>query len=77
VVITDLGILAPDPLTSEFTLVALHAGVTVEEARAATGWELKIAEHLEETPEPTVEELATLRDLMARTAEAHGQERQS
>ena len=77
VVITDLGILAPDPLTSEFTMVALHAGVTVEEARAATGWELKIAEHLEETPEPTVEELATLRDLMARTAEAHGQERQS
>src|SRR5476651_2431418 len=26
VVITDLGILAPDPLTSEFTLVGLHPG---------------------------------------------------
>jgi glutaconate CoA-transferase subunit B len=72
VVITDLGILTPDPETSEFTLVSLHPGVTVDEARAATGWDLKIAEHLEETPEPTAIELAALRDLHARTAAAHG-----
>jgi glutaconate CoA-transferase subunit B len=72
VVITDLGVLAPDPATMEFTLVALHPGVTVEDARAATGWDLKISEHLEVTPEPTQQELAALRELHARTAAAHG-----
>ncbi len=72
VVITDLGVLTPDPETMEFTLSALHPGVTVEQARAATGWELKVALHLEITPEPTAAELAALRDLYARTEAAHG-----
>ena len=74
VVITDLGILVPDPVTMEFTLVALHPGVTVDQARAATGWELKVSQELGETPEPTALELAALRDLHARTAAAHGAE---
>jgi glutaconate CoA-transferase subunit B len=72
VVITDLGILVPDPATSEFTLVSLHPGVTVDEARAATGWDLKVSDDLEETLEPTAIELGALRDLHARTAAAHG-----
>jgi glutaconate CoA-transferase subunit B len=72
VVITDLGVLVPDPETYEFTLTALHPGVTVEDARAATGWELKVAPYLEETPPPTDGELAALRDLHARTTAAHG-----
>jgi glutaconate CoA-transferase subunit B len=72
VVITDLGILEPDPETLEFTLVALHPGVTVEQARAATGWSLKVAAHVETTPEPTALELAALRELYARTEAAHG-----
>jgi len=72
VVITDLCVMVPDAQTSEFTLVALHPGVSVEQVRAATGWELKIAQHLEETPEPTAIELAALRDLYARTDAAHG-----
>jgi len=71
-VITDLGVLVPDPETSEFTLVALHPGVNVEQVRSATGWDLKIAENLKETPEPAVFELQVLRDLYARTAAAHG-----
>lgn len=71
-VITDLGVLVPDPETSEFTLVALHPGVSVDQARAATGWELRAAENLEETPAPTAFELAALRDLYARTESAHG-----
>jgi hypothetical protein len=72
VVITDLGVLVPDPETSEFTLVALHPSVTVEEAKAATGWELKVAKELEETPAPTEFELKALRELYARTEAAHG-----
>ena len=72
VVITDLGVLVPDPETSEFTLVALHPGVTVDQAKAATGWELKVTQVLEETPAPTEFELKALRDLYARTEAAHG-----
>ena len=71
-VITDLGVLAPDPLTRELTLVALHPGVTVEQARASTGWDLKVARDLPVSRAPTPLELETLRDLHARTARAHG-----
>jgi glutaconate CoA-transferase subunit B len=71
-VITDLGVMAPDPVTRELTLVALHPGITVDEVREATGWDLEVAEKLERTVAPDAEELATLRDLQARTARAHG-----
>jgi glutaconate CoA-transferase subunit B len=71
-VITDLGVLAPDPQTRELTMVALHPGITWEQAKAATGWELKRAASLANTQAPTADELATLRDLQARTAQAHG-----
>ena len=66
-VITDLGVLRPDPETRELTLVALHPGATVEEAREATGWDLRVAEHLDTTEPPTEEELRILRALHART----------
>jgi glutaconate CoA-transferase subunit B len=71
-VITDLGILEPDPESRELTLTALHPGVTVEQARASTGWPLKVAAQLLTTDPPTAAELHTLRDLHARTARAHG-----
>jgi len=71
-VITDLGVMAPDPVTRELTLVALHPGITVDQVREATGWDLKVAEKLERTAAPDAKELATLRDLQARTARAHG-----
>ncbi len=69
-VITDLGILRPDPVSRELTLVALHPGASVEAAREATGWELRVAEDLDTTEPPTGEELRILRDLRARTAAA-------
>ena len=62
-VITDLGVLEPDPETAELVLTALHPGVTVEQARAETGWTLQIATDLGVTPAPTTEELATLRGM--------------
>jgi glutaconate CoA-transferase, subunit B len=67
-VITDLGILRPDPETKELTLTALHPGATVEGARGATGWDLRVAEDLGETSPPTIQELAALRELIERTA---------
>ena len=71
-VITDLGVLTPDPQTRELTLTALHPGITVDQVRAATGWDLQVASSLAKTEAPNAKELATLRDLQARTAKAHG-----
>ena len=62
-VITDLGVLEPDPETCELTLTALHDGVSVDEALAATGWELRVASDLGATPAPSDAELAALREL--------------
>ena len=62
-VITDLGILEPDPTTCELTLRHVHPGVTVEQVVAATGWELAVAADLQVTEAPTEYELAALRQL--------------
>jgi len=62
-VITDLGVLEPDPETKELTLTTLHPGVEVEQATAATGWKLEVADALRTEPAPTEAELATLRTL--------------
>jgi len=72
VIITDLGVLRADPETKEFMLTSLHPGVTVEQAKAATGWDLKLAAGLETTAAPTEVELAALREINERTAKAHG-----
>jgi glutaconate CoA-transferase subunit B len=65
-VITDLGVLEPDPVTKELVLVQLHPGATVEDARERTGWELRVADDVRETAPATDEELAALRELVAR-----------
>jgi glutaconate CoA-transferase subunit B len=62
-VITDLGVLEPDPETRELVMTALHEGVTADDARAATGWELAVADDVVETPAPSDDELSALRDL--------------
>ena len=62
-VITDLGVLEPDPDTCELTLTRLHPGSDVDSVRAATGWSLAVAPQLGRTEPPTAQELAILRDL--------------
>lgn len=69
-VITDFGVLRPDPETDELTLGALYPGITVEAAQAATGWPLKVAARLETLPAPDCAELRALRALEASTREA-------
>ena len=68
-VITDLGILRPDPRSCELTLTDLHPGVSVDAAREATGWELAVAPELRVTPAPTEAELAHLRRLVSTSPE--------
>jgi len=58
-VVTDLGILEPDP-SGELILTALHPGKTLEETRAQTGWDLKAAEPLRTTADLTSKELEIL-----------------
>ena len=60
-VVTDLGILEPDE-SGELTLTVLHPGQTVEQAKANTGWDLKVSESMRVTDPPTVEELRLLRE---------------
>ncbi|RKT88223.1 glutaconate CoA-transferase subunit B [Saccharopolyspora antimicrobica] len=60
-VITDLGILARDGVGEELRLVATHPGVTVEQVRAATGWDLAVADELATVEPPTEAELRLLR----------------
>jgi glutaconate CoA-transferase, subunit B len=64
IVVTDLGIL--EPRDAELTLTAVHRGVDPEDAVSATGWELHVSDHLQQTAPPTTEELHALRALEAR-----------
>ena len=60
-VVTDLGIL--ESRDGELTLVQVHPGVSVDDARAATGWELAVADDVAETEPQTGAELEALRSL--------------
>ena len=62
-VITDLGVLEPDPDSRELVLTKVHPGVDASAAVAATGWPLIVADRVEETEPPSAEELAILRNL--------------
>ncbi len=61
-VVTDIGILEPDE-NGELTLVAVHPGRSAEEARANTGWDLKVAPDLRVTTPPSETELRILHEL--------------
>ena len=65
-VITDLGVLEPDPQTRELRLTALHPGVEVDDVRAATGFELAVVEELERTEPASQTESDALAELLAR-----------
>jgi glutaconate CoA-transferase, subunit B len=65
-VITDLGVLEPDPASEELTLTQIHGGVDADQVRKATGWGLRVADDLHVTPPPTDRELSALRELVSR-----------
>jgi glutaconate CoA-transferase subunit B len=71
--ITDLCIMEPDLKTREMTVVSIHPGVTREQIQENTGWAVKFADTVSETPAPTETELKVLRELNERTAKAHGE----
>ncbi|HEY6384001.1 MAG TPA: CoA-transferase subunit beta, partial [Pseudolabrys sp.] len=71
--ITDLALFEPDPETKEMTVVSIHPGVTREQIQVNSGWKIKFASKVAETPPPTKHELEVLRDLHARTDRAHAE----
>ena len=60
-VVTDIGILEPDE-TGELVLTALHPGRTADEAKANTGWDLRLAPQVRATEAITIGELRLLRE---------------
>lgn len=65
-VVTDLGILRPDPESRELVLTGVHPGVTVDQVVEATGWDLEVSEQVAPTEPPSARELHQLRDLRGR-----------
>ncbi len=65
-VITDLGVLEPDPQSKELVLTQTHTGVSAERVQESTGWKLRVADQLRTTRLPSDEELTALRELVSR-----------
>lgn len=64
-VVTPLAVLDFDPRTRRMRLHSVHPGVDAGQVQAQTGFELAPNPSAEATPEPTAEELATLRRIDA------------
>jgi glutaconate CoA-transferase, subunit B len=62
-VVTDLALMDFAPDSKRMRLRALQPGVTVDEVKKATGFELLVHEDVDELPPPEHEELALLREL--------------
>jgi glutaconate CoA-transferase subunit B len=62
IVVTGLGVYRFDQGTGEMELASLHPGVSVQEVRANTGWDVRIGTSVQETPPPTPEELRLIRE---------------
>ena len=60
-VVTDLGTYGFDEGTGEMTLLTLHPGVSIDQVRESTGWEMRVSDDLGETPPPSDEELRLIR----------------
>ncbi|MEU3468022.1 CoA-transferase [Streptomyces sp. NPDC006687] len=63
-VVSDLGVFDFTGPDRTMRLVSLHPGVTVEQVRAATGFELAIGEDVPYTREPTARELRLIREVI-------------
>jgi glutaconate CoA-transferase subunit B len=64
-IITDLGVLRPDPDTLQLVLSGIYPGVPVARVQENTGWDLTVSADLSEIPPPSEPELAALRHLLA------------
>ncbi|MDQ8727102.1 CoA-transferase [Bradyrhizobium sp. LHD-71] len=66
-VVTPLGVFDFEPANKAMRVKSLHDGVTLDEVRDNTGFDLLVPETLQHTVPPTAEELFTLRRLVDST----------
>jgi glutaconate CoA-transferase subunit B len=71
-VITDLGVLRPDSASQQLMLTGIYPGVSVEQVRDNTGWELAVSPDLAEIAPPAEAELTALHVLLSATAVTTG-----
>jgi glutaconate CoA-transferase subunit B len=71
--LTDLAIFEPEPKSREMIVTSVHPGATRAQIADNTGWDVRYADTVGETPVPSARELEVLRALHARTAQAHGE----
>ena len=62
VVVTDLGVYRFRGETGEMYVASLHPGVSREQVRDHTGWDVELGNDFEETPPPTDQELRLIRE---------------
>ena len=62
VVVSTMGILRFHRDTKEMYLKSYHPGVTIEQIKANTGWDLKIADDVKETERTAPELIRILRE---------------
>lgn len=65
-VVTNLAVMGYHPQSKRMLLLATQPGVSVEEVVENTGFELLLAEQIEENPPPSQEELRILREEVDR-----------
>ncbi|KDN80352.1 CoA-transferase [Streptomyces olindensis] len=63
-VVSDLGVFDFATSDRSMRLASLHPGVTVEQVREATGFELAVPEEVPPTREPTARELRLIREVL-------------
>ncbi|WP_257391663.1 CoA-transferase subunit beta [Halalkalibacter krulwichiae] len=61
--ITTLGVMKPNPSRNELELLSIHPGVTLDQVKENTGWNLLVSEQLQETVAPSKEELEVIRSI--------------
>ncbi len=65
-VVTNLAVMGYHPLSKRMTLLATQPAVSVKQVLENTGFELPLAEEIEENPPPTAAELRILREEVDR-----------
>lgn len=65
-VVSNLAVLGYDPDCKRMVLLATQPGISVEQVLASTGFELLVADQLEENPAPSEDELRILREEVDR-----------
>jgi glutaconate CoA-transferase subunit B len=60
-VVTGLGVYRFDEHSGEMVLAGLHPGITLDEVHESSGWDMRVADDLRQTPPPSDEELRLIR----------------